>query len=152
MLEVAGHRLVFRVRCSKGTYVRTLVEDIARRAGTIAHTAWLHRESVGRFRQQDMLDLPAVEALADLGREALLERLLPPDIALAAFPPVNLTTSAGERFVAGQVFSVSGEMRTGLARVYGDEGRFLGIGELLADGRLAPRRVFLNAGKNPVDI
>lgn len=149
LLEVAGHRLVFRVRCSKGTYVRTLVEDIARRADTIAHTAWLHRESVGRFRQQDLLDLPAVEALAGLGREALLERLLPPDIALAEFPPVNLTTSAGQRFVAGQVFSVSGEMRTGLARVYVDEGRFLGIGELLADGRLAPRRVFQMQEKSP---
>ena len=50
LLEIAGQRLVFRVRCSKGTYVRTLVEDIAREAGTVAHTARLHRETVGGRR------------------------------------------------------------------------------------------------------
>ena len=49
LLEVHGKRLVFRVRCSKGTYVRTLVEDIAKAAGTVAHTAFLHRERVGGF-------------------------------------------------------------------------------------------------------
>ena len=57
LLEIAGSRLVFRVRCSKGTYVRTLVEDIAAAAGTVAHTAQLHRETVGDFRADDMLDL-----------------------------------------------------------------------------------------------
>ncbi|HEX6259844.1 MAG TPA: tRNA pseudouridine(55) synthase TruB, partial [Woeseiaceae bacterium] len=49
LLEVHGKRLVFRVRCSKGTYVRTLVEDMAKAAGTVAHTAALHREAVGEF-------------------------------------------------------------------------------------------------------
>ena len=77
LLESAGSRLVFRVACSKGTYIRTLVEDIARRAGTVAHTARLHRESVGHFRSADMLDLTAVEALAEDSQLALRERLLP---------------------------------------------------------------------------
>ena len=152
LLEFAGSRLVFRVACSKGTYIRTLVEDIAGRADTVAHTARLHRESVGHFRSEDMLDLTALEALAEGSQRALRERLLPPDVALDAFPPVSLDESAGFRFSGGQPVTVAEESRTGLARVYGAGQQFLGVGELSGDGRLAPRRVFLPPGKNPVDI
>ncbi len=152
LLECAGSRLVFRVACSKGTYIRTLVEDIAGRAGTVAHTARLHRESVGHFRSEDMLDLTAVEALAEDSQLALRERLLPPDVALAGFPPVSLDESAGLRFSGGQPVTVAEESRTGLARVYGAGQQFLGVGELAGNGQLAPRRVFLAPVKNPVDI
>ncbi|MCP4299858.1 MAG: tRNA pseudouridine(55) synthase TruB [Gammaproteobacteria bacterium] len=152
LLEIAGSRLVFRVSCSKGTYVRTLVEDIARRAGTVAHTSRLHRESVGHFRSDDMLDLTSIEALAEEGPLALRKRLLPPDRALAGFPPVSLDESAGERFSDGQAVQVAEETSTGLARVYGARQRFLGVGELVGDGQLAPRRVFLSPANNPVDI
>ncbi|HNP66146.1 MAG TPA: tRNA pseudouridine(55) synthase TruB, partial [Woeseiaceae bacterium] len=65
LLELAGTRLVFRVRCSKGTYIRVLVEDIARKAGAIAHTERLHRESVSDFDAEGMLDMATVEALAE---------------------------------------------------------------------------------------
>ena len=68
LLEAAGARLVFRVRCSKGTYVRSLVEDIARAAGTVAHTARLHRETVADFGVDEMVDLKALEAAATEGR------------------------------------------------------------------------------------
>ena len=78
LLEIAGSRLAFRVHCSKGTYVRTLVEDIAKKAGTVAHTARLHRETVGNFQASDMLDLTGIEAAAEAGSAALIARLLPP--------------------------------------------------------------------------
>ncbi len=151
LLEVAGARLVFRVSCSKGTYIRTLVEDIARRAGTVAHTARLHRETVGHFKAEDMLDLTAVEALAEDGPKTLKEKLLAPDVALAAFQPVSLDESASMRFSDGQAVHVAEDTRIGLARVYGSQQRFLGVGELAGDGGLAPRRVFLAPAKNPVD-
>ena len=152
LLELAGSRLVFRVSCSKGTYVRTLVEDIAHRAGTVAHTSRLHRESVGHFRAEDMLDLSAVKALAEGGQAALRERLLPPDVALKGFPPVSLDENAGTRFQDGQAVSVAEKSRKGLARVYGAGEQFLGVGEFVDDGHLAPRRVFVDPLKNPVDI
>jgi len=152
LLECAGSRLVFRVACSKGTYIRTLVEDIARRAGTVAHTARLHRETVGHFRSEDMLDLTTFEALAEDSQLALRERLLPADVALVGFPPVTLDESAGSRFSGGQPVMVAEESRTGLARVYGAGRQFLGVGELAGNGQLAPRRVFLAPVKNPVDI
>jgi len=152
LLEVAGSRLVFRVSCSKGTYVRTLVEDIAGRAGTVGHTAHLHREIVGHFRSEDMVDLAALEALAADSQSALRQRLLAPDLALAGFLPVSLDASAGERFSGGQAVQVDTGSRTGLARVYGAGQHFLGVGELAGDGQLAPRRVFQMSAKNPVEI
>ncbi|MGI9234864.1 MAG: tRNA pseudouridine(55) synthase TruB, partial [Woeseiaceae bacterium] len=143
LLELAGSRLVFRVSCSKGTYVRTLVEDIAVRAGTLAHTSRLHRESVGDFKPDEMMELPEVEKLAESGPTELRERLLSPDVALEGFPSVTLEEGIDARFSGGQSVHVAEKSRTGLARVYGSKERFLGVGELVGDGQLAPRRVFL---------
>ena len=64
---------MFRVKCSKGTYVRTLVEDIAAAAGTVAYTSKLHRETVGGFSAEDMLDLTDAETAAEEGPEPLRE-------------------------------------------------------------------------------
>jgi tRNA pseudouridine55 synthase len=102
MLEIAGARLVFRVACSKGTYVRTLVEDIAAKVGTVAHTASLHRETVGEFGAGDMLDLSTLEADAAAGAEVLQRRLLPPDAALKGFPALELDATMAAKFSAGQ--------------------------------------------------
>lgn len=144
LIEQRGKRLVFRVRCSKGTYVRTLVEDIAKVAGTVAHTASLHRESVGDFREEDMVDLSSAELVAEAGPEALRESLLPADMALAAWPERQIGEEAAERFKGGQPVPVdSGGSACGRVRVYSDGGKqFLGVGELAADGTIAPRRIF----------
>ncbi len=144
LIEVSGKRLVFRVHCSKGTYVRTLVEDIARAAGTVAHTASLHRESVGDFRAEDMLDLTSAELAAETGPEALRARLLPADTALAGWPQRQIDEEAALRFADGQSVPVGRcGSETGRVRVYSDNGKqFLGVGELGADGLLAPRRIF----------
>ena len=156
LLEVHGSRLVFRVHCSKGTYVRTLVEDIALAAGTVAHTAALHRETVGDFRAEDMLDLAQAERLAAGDPAALRERLLPADSALSRWPERRIGKDAAGRFIDGQaVDSGPGEAGvTGPVRVYAEGDGFLGVGELDVNGRLLPRRI-MHAGtrnqtaKNP---
>ena len=149
LLEAAGNRLVFRVRCSKGTYVRSLVEDIARAAGTVAHTARLHRETVGDFPVGEMIDLQAAEELAADGPEPLRERLLPPDRGLGGLPRVCLDGERARKFCGGQPVAASEPGAPGLARVYGEEQVFLGVGELTGDGRVAPRRVFGRPSGNP---
>ena len=149
LLEMAGTRLVFWVHCSKGTYVRTLVEDIAKKVGTVAHTARLHRESVGDFRADDMLDLTGLEEVAASGAEGLKARLLPPDTALEGLAAVELDNDASDRFTVGQVNSLSAPATAGLVRVYGGANKFLGVGELSDDGQLAPKRVFRMGEKNP---
>ena len=149
LLEAAGTRLVFRVTCSKGTYVRVLVEDIAQRAGTVGHTVRLHRESVGNFRAEDMVDLTAVETCAEGDREALRASLMSPDVALAGLPAAELEIGDGARFKAGQSVRLAADGGTGLMRVYAAGGEFLGVGERFGDGTLAPRRVFKSSEKTP---
>jgi tRNA pseudouridine55 synthase len=149
LLELAGNRLVFRVHCSKGTYIRVLVEDIAKKAGTVAYTASLHRETVGDFQSANMLDMSAVEALAEHGPEQLREKLLPADLALADMPEVSVGADDAAKFCGGQAVAAAVEVQEGLARVYEAGERFLGVGELSKDGLLAPRRVFLTQEKTP---
>ena len=144
LLEQSGNRLVFRVRCSKGTYVRTLVEDIASAAGTVAYTSKLHRETVGGFRTEDMLDLAGAERTAANGPEALREQLMPADRAIADWPSCTVAGGDDDRFSGGQTVPCD-ESGEGLARVYGPAGRFLGIGEFTAEKTVAPRRIFLSA-------
>ncbi len=142
LLEISGTRLVLRVHCSKGTYIRTLIEDIANAAGTVAHTARLHRETVGDFRSADMLDLPGAEHLAEAGPEALRAHLMPTDLALSSWPECHVAADAAGRFCEGQAVPLAGSGAEGLVRVYADARRFLGVGRLTGDGMLAPRRIF----------
>lgn len=153
LLEFAGTRLVFRVRCSKGTYIRSMVEDIAAKAGTVAYTARLHREAVGGFEAAAMMELTAAEALVNDSREALRERLLPPDDALTELPPVNLDAAGVEAFRQGKIVGLAETQEPGLARVYGPGGEqeFLGVGELAGDGTVAPKRVFMLGRKKSPD-
>lgn len=149
LLEIAGSRLVFRVSCSKGTYIRVLVEDIARVAGTVAHTARLHRESVGDFAAVDMLDMAAVEDLAAQDIEALRAKLLPPDVALASMQMVSISAAEAANFSAGQSVEIAAAQASGLTRVYGAGRKFIGVGEVTCDGQLAPRRVFQTQDGTP---
>ena len=144
LLEFAGKRLVFTVHCSKGTYIRTLVEDIAAKAGTVAHTARLHRETVGDFKAESMLDLPSAERLLEQGADALRETLLTPDQALAGLPAVHVDATAADLFRAGMPVATAAVEAEGLVRVYGAGGEtdFLGVGEQAKPGTIAPKRVF----------
>ncbi len=147
LLELAGVRLVFRVKCSKGTYIRSLVEDIARQAGTVAHTSRLHRENVDGFEAESMIDLTAAEALAETGPAALRERLIPPDAALGAMPAVRVDDESATGFRAGRPVPASEAPPGALVRVYGpgEVHDFLGVGEYSGDGTVAPKRVFAAA-------
>lgn len=141
LLESRGNRLVFRVRCSKGTYVRTLVEDIAAAADTVAFTASLHREHVGDFLAEDMISLADAEKLAEAGPDRLVEALLPVDRALAGLAEATVSEPEMARFLNGQSVGQGGTS-AGLIRVYGPQSRFLGIAESGPKGELSPRRVF----------
>jgi tRNA pseudouridine55 synthase len=148
LLEIAGPRLVFRVRCSKGTYIRSLVEDIAKKAGTVAHTGRLHRETVGDFRAADMLELSGLEAAAESGSDDLKARLMAPDTALEALPAIVLDEAGGAKFSSGQEIMAPQVAADGLVRVYGETDEFLGVGALSDGCRLAPKRVFRTGEKN----
>lgn len=134
----------FQVRCSKGTYIRTLVEDIAESVGTVAHVIALRRLAVFPFKASDLVRVEDLETASESGFEQLDAYLRPVDEVIADWPAVYLNRE--ESYYLRQGHSVNNRPGpdSGLVRLY-DEGRlFLGIGEVSMDGRIAPKRLFAN--------
>lgn len=127
--------------CTKGTYVRVLGEDIARALGTVGHLTALRRPWVEPFRDAAMVTLDA--ALAGAPDASTLR---PPDFALQRLSRAQLTAAQVDTLRRGQTVSSPCEpvVEAGCrVRTYGPEGVFLGLAELLPDGRLQPRRLLL---------
>lgn len=138
-VEADSFRL--RVRCSKGTYVRTLVEDIAREAGALAHVTALHRDWLAPFDPERMVDIVAVEAAAEQGETALDALLLPPSSALQDWPAVTLDAARAFYLSRGEAVRVAAAPSAGRVAVYGPDDGLLALGEINADGMVAPRRM-----------
>jgi tRNA pseudouridine55 synthase len=136
---------VFQVRCSKGTYIRTLIEDLAGRLGTLAHVTALRRLAVEPFGGQAMITLEEIEAVAGSGPEpvvAALDALLRPlEAVLPNWPSVELDTPSALRVSQGGPVVAPSGLQAGPVRLYAPGLRFLGVGELQTDGLLAPRRL-----------
>jgi len=128
------------VRCSKGTYVRTLAADIGEALGCGAHVTALRRTGVGPYRAEQMVTMEAIQAAAEQGQEALDALLLPVDSALGDWPEVRLTPDSAFYMRQGQPVLAPRAPSSGMVRMY-DAGGFIGIGEVLDDGRIAPRRM-----------
>ncbi len=148
-LEIEAYdprRPVLTVRCSKGTYVRTLVEDLARACGSLAYVECLRRTRVGSLTDQRIWRLDEIEAAAEAGQEALDALLLPADQAIADWPAVELGAHEAYYLRQGHAVAAAGQGRSpGRVRLYGEGHGFLGIGEVLGDGRVAPKRLMVNA-------
>lgn len=125
-----------RVRCSKGTYVRTLAEDIGVALGTGAHLAGLRRTGSGRFRIEDAVTLPALEAMAPAERNGCL---LPVDSLLSQLPRVELDAAAEARLRNGQALQLQA-LPEGVSAVYGPGGGLIGLGRA-ESGTLRPLRL-----------
>ena len=134
------------LRCSKGTYVRTLVEDIGEELGCGAHVTGLRRLGVGPYNETGLVTLSTLEQLRAEGGEAALDKLLlPMESGLAQWPGVRLSSDAAFYLRQGQPVLVPHAPTTGWVRLYMGEKQFMGVGEILDDGRVAPRRL-LNTG------
>ncbi len=142
LIRFLGDAIEITVRCSKGTYIRTLAEDIGERLGSGAHVASLERTAVGGFEVRDAMDLDGLTALASTGQTALDARLLPLDRVLPGEPAVALSRDAAYYLTRGQAVLVAHAPKAGLVKLYDDRRRFLGVGEVQDDGRIAPRRLF----------
>ena len=137
------HHPVLRVCCSKGTYIRTLVEDIAAQAGTLGHVAALRRLSVSPFPEEDLIGFNELDAAAAESVEALDRLLLPADRAIGDWPAVYLDQDQSRRLSQGQSPRDVGSLAPGLVRIYDNNREFLGVGEGMVDGSLAPKRLFV---------
>jgi tRNA pseudouridine55 synthase len=133
------------LECSKGTYVRSLAEDLGQVLGCGAFVQALRRTRAGPFAIEDSVSLSTLEALKEnCDIQELDTLLLPADAALGELPLVQLSESGGFYMRQGQPVMVPNAPRDGIVRVALETGEFLGVGEILDDGRVAPRRLVVS--------
>ena len=148
-LRHEGNELELEIHCSKGTYIRTIIDDLGEKLGCGAHVTFLRRLAVSKYPVERMVTL---EQLNDLLVQAETEGIAPADLLdpllmpmdspAEDFPRVNLLPDVAVYFKNGQPVRVSGAPQAGLVRVTeGEEQKFIGMAEIIDDGRVAPRRL-----------
>ena len=136
---------VFTVSCSKGTYVRTLVQDIATRLGTCAHVRSLHRNAVQPFREEQMLGMPVFSSFAEEGLNKLDELLLPPDEAIVCWPRILISDTKRTQLLRGQTVEAEPQWPRSQVRLYSSYEGLFGVGEVLVGGKLVPRKMMVDS-------
>jgi len=142
ILDFSEDRLLLDVHCSKGTYVRTIAHDLGETLGCGAHVDELRRTMAGPYTEGDLVTFEDMEAAAGEGR--LDDLLRPIATAVGQWPTVELTGAPAFYLKQGQPVLVPHAPTEGWVRLYEQvesSGRFIGVGEILDDGRVAPRRL-----------
>lgn len=138
----AGDEMEFTVRCSKGTYIRTLAEDIGKALGCGAYLLGLRRTSIGRFKIGEARTWSELETMDRAQRDACL---LPPDSLVQALPMLDLDAEQAVRIAQGQRLALDCGLPDGRVRLY-EAGRFMGVADI-AGQRLAPYRLLSGVAK-----
>ncbi len=150
LVSLEGEELVLSIHCSKGTYVRTIAQELGEQLGCGAHVTALRRTAAGPYTEADLVTFDTLEAALQHG--SLDRFLLPVDSAVGDWPEVKLNNDTAYYLRQGQPVIVPHAPSTGWVRLSEqvDEGttRFLGVGEVLDDGRVAPRRLVVNGGSS----
>jgi tRNA pseudouridine55 synthase len=144
-----GDELELEVHCSKGTYIRTIIDDLGEKLGCGAHVIYLRRLAVSKYPAERMVTLEQLQALVEQAQEQgidaadLLDPLLMPmDSPASDYPVVNLPLTSSVYFKNGNPVRTTGVPHQGLVRVTeGDDNTFIGMGEIDDEGRVAPRRL-----------
>ncbi|MCW3171918.1 tRNA pseudouridine(55) synthase TruB [Shewanella subflava] len=150
-LGLEGDELTLDIHCSKGTYIRTIIDDLGEMLGCGAHVIMLRRTQVAEYPYEKMVTLAQLEALIESAKEQgipaseLLDPLLlPMDTAVANFTEINLPESMLYYVMQGQAVQASGLKPNELVRItIGEQHQFVGIGSMNDDGQLAPKRLIV---------
>lgn len=143
MTEFDGDECVLELHCSKGTYVRSIAEDLGHALGCGAHVKALHRRAAGPYSENHMVDLAALQGIES--HQELDGMLQPMASAVAHWPEVKMVETTAFYVRQGQPVQVAHAPVKGWVQLTeiaeNTDDRFLGVGEILADGRVAPRRL-----------
>ena len=142
LLHREANILRLRVHCSKGTYIRTLVEDLGERLKCGAHVIELRRTSVGPFVNPKLVTISELEDQAQIDPTLLDAVLMPIDSALQDYPMLSIEQALMEKIRHGQAVSVPKSPTNGLVRLYDAKNQFYGLGAVLEDGRIAPKCLY----------
>jgi tRNA pseudouridine55 synthase len=141
LLRLEGDELDIRVHCSKGTYIRTLAEDIGAALGCGAHLSALRRTLAGPFRLEGAVTMEQIQAKLAEGDAAMDSLLQPMESALADWPMVKLSENAAYYLGQGQAVLIPQAPTRGFVRLFREGQGFIGVGNILDDGRVAPKRL-----------
>jgi tRNA pseudouridine55 synthase len=145
LLSCSADSLSFEVSCSKGTYIRTLAEDIGAVLGCGAHLTTLRRSSVDVFVEEDAVTIERLQLLQQQNRDQLDDLLLPVTRALMQFPELKLDAASSLEISQGKRVQLDVSEAAGLCRLVTDEGRFMGLGKVDPDGELTAKRLMNTA-------
>lgn len=141
LIDMQRDQLRLAVDCSKGTYIRTLVEDIGKALGCGAHVSYLRRTGVGSYLSTQMVSLSHLEAFFSGDTQNHPDHfLLPISSSLNHFPSITVDDRLLFYLRRGQPVRINGALE-GCLRLLTATGDFIGVGEMLEDGRIAPRRL-----------
>ena len=142
-IEYNAPYLTLEVHCSKGTYIRTLVDDLGEALGCGAHVTMLRRTAVADYPTEKMLDWHALQSLAEQQDLALLDALLlPMDTAVAKLPALTLNESQTQGIGFGQRIKFDNSNRLqGQVRLFSHENRFLGVAMIDENNVIRPQRL-----------
>ena len=143
--RVEGEGIEVEILCSKGTYIRTLAEDLGTVLGCGASVVALRRVGAGPFAAEDMMDLSTIETMASEGPRVLDALLRPMEAAVSQWPSVQLPEGVAFYLRKGQPVLVPHSPTEGWVRIHSERAGFIGVGEVLDDGRIAPRRLFVRS-------
>ena len=152
LLRVEGDEIELAIECSKGTYVRTIAEELGEALGCGAHVTALRRLKAGPFTEEDQVTFEQLEEARESGGlEALDDILKPVSSAVREWPVVTLTDLTAYYVKQGQPVLVPQAPEKGWVQLcqckeHQSESEFIGVGEILEDGRVAPRRLVIGAG------
>jgi tRNA pseudouridine55 synthase len=157
LLEFTDDAVSLEVHCSKGTYIRSLVDDLGELLGCGAHVIQLRRTQVAKYPNDKMLSLEKLYEILDEcreqgipPREKLDYYLLPMDSAVSNLPEVNMSSILAAYVTQGQAVMVPHALTEGFVRMtVGPEAEFIGVGEIDEDGKVAPRRLVRIGGDMP---
>ncbi|MFW5404943.1 tRNA pseudouridine(55) synthase TruB [Pectobacterium carotovorum] len=144
-----GDELELEIHCSKGTYIRTIIDDLGEKLGCGAHVIYLRRLQVATYPTERMVTLEQLAALSEQAQtqelplsQSLDPLLMPMESPVIDFPEVNLTPVVAGYLKLGQAVQAANVPSNGMVRITeGDEHKFIGMGEIDSDGRVAPRRL-----------
>lgn len=139
MINYQNDLVTMQVHCSKGTYIRTLVEDLGNMLSCGAHVVELRRTALGPFTDPKMYTISELEQLAEKGLSDLDQALLPTDHALLGWPAVSVEENQMSGMRNGHALEVPDLPAEGLVRIYDAHEQFYGIGKIREDGKMAPK-------------
>jgi tRNA pseudouridine55 synthase len=149
LLRFEGNEIEMEVHCSKGTYIRTIVDDLGERLGCGAHVTYLRRTAVAKYPYEKMVTLEQLTQLLEQAQEQGIEPkelldplLMPMDTAVEELPEVNLIPALADMVQHGQPVQVFNGPKSGPLRMtMGDERLFIGVADIDEEGRVAPKRL-----------